>query len=364
MRSWSQSHSTDRFGTRFAYQLVMISMKSSARFLILLLVACLWAQAPLRAQEEAAPEPAPAAEAPTTAPEATTAPEPTTAPEATTAPEPTTEPATTTPEPTTEPEGGVTPTTAPEPTTEPVAGVGGEPAGEVPPADPTDPATPAATTDPTAAPTDPAVAAVERAPALRALTQDQAREVIVAMGDRQAKEGFSPDHLPDGCYYRANIGEKAAVDYGVDPSVIERAHVEANRGAPLLSTPDPLKPGTNVNWGYHTNPVIPVIQPDGSTERMVFDPAASPNPIPLKDWAGTLARNPAKTTVTAGLPASIEDGRSMWPGAPANSEDSARAAAEKVYNKDYNGPWARQRGLTPDDRYVWKGRPAPPRLAD
>ena len=273
---------------------------------------------------------------------------------------------TTTPDPSlaAAPDGTSTPSTAP--TTD--ASLAASPATTSDPSSPATTDTSLATTTPTTstdfsvATSDTTTPGVPTAPPqpIKALTMDQARQVILKMGDHATEEGYSPDHLPDGCYYRAYLGEQAAQQYGVDPSVIERAHFQAPPGGPYLSVPDPTDPKNPVVWNYHTDPVIPVLNADGTTTPMVFDPAASADPIPLSKWPSTLMSDPSKGKLTV-VPASINDPRSMAPGGSL-TPDSGKDLADSSYTDDYSGPWGAQRGWTADDRKVWHGRPKPPAL--
>lgn len=211
-------------------------------------------------------------------------------------------------------------------------------------------------------------------PPYKPLTMDEARKLIDTMGEYQASQGFSPDHLPDGCYWRAHLGEEVAKLYVSDPSMMERGYVEAtdNTG---IQTRDPIT-HDKVVWGWHTDVVTWVRDQDGNVRRMVLDPAANANPIPLNDWARTLTREGGSAEVSTGAGStSNPDQNGMFRANYPSQAGEGLAAANRAYDKDYRTTapsiWAqtpvwgiKHNALPGISNHVWKSRTAPARLTD
>ncbi len=156
-----------------------------------------------------------------------------------------------------------------------------------------------------------AAAAAAGAGTKTSVTPQQAQEIFKNMA---SQPDIAFNYALDGCYARAYLmNDRIQQQYGVTPS---RVWAFGNLS---VSTPGPYG---QVNWGYHVASVIPVSQPDGSTQMMVIDPSIESGPVPVNQWAATMHTSAANTQITApGTPPTNPatgqpyPGTGFWPGA-------------------------------------------------
>lgn len=101
------------------------------------------------------------------------------------------------------------------------------------------------------------------------------------MSIKEAQEAFSefktrkdiPIYFPSGCEARAHI---IANDLDSKNFFVEKIFLQAQLLVP--------ENNTDINWGGHVAPLVPVEMEDGSIKRLVFDTALFDKPVPYETW--------------------------------------------------------------------------------
>jgi hypothetical protein len=114
----------------------------------------------------------------------------------------------------------------------------------------------------------------------KALTPQEAQQWFDHFKNDRSDIPF--DYPVDCCYTRAramaNELQKKGVPVG---KVWNYAHNFPNSG---LSVATKNVPDGQVKWRYHVAPIVPVSQPDGTTQNMVIDPSMEAGPVTADKW--------------------------------------------------------------------------------
>ncbi|MHB1423948.1 MAG: protein-glutamine glutaminase family protein [Gemmataceae bacterium] len=116
----------------------------------------------------------------------------------------------------------------------------------------------------------------------------------------------------DGCYARTHLMVQRLLELGLAPS---KVWAFAASAADLLWTETPNHPEGRVQWAYHVAPVLVVLEPDGVSREMVFDPLLFERPVPVEEWRIALHDTPTLMRTAIGEPPlPAHGGSGYWPG--------------------------------------------------
>jgi hypothetical protein len=147
--------------------------------------------------------------------------------------------------------------------------------------------------------------------AARESTPDTVTEEIKPVSPERAKALFdfllscdcSPKLLPNlcipfkvpknGCWIRAHLMSYKLVAEGETPQ-----KVWCSYSGKLLTAKTPNSIECQVSWIYHVAPILPVLQKNGKSIDMIFDPSMFDGPVPVAKWqkSMTVTKSSLNTT--------------------------------------------------------------------
>lgn len=128
-----------------------------------------------------------------------------------------------------------------------------------------------------------------------AMTQAQANKWFNRFRDDTT---FPWNYPNDCCYTRAEVMAQQLEDEGYKPGKAWNYRPESG----LLRVNTPNDPKGYVEWRYHVAPTVPVLQSDGSTQLMVFDPSIASGPITPQQWKDLQGRGNSTLVLTDASP--------------------------------------------------------------
>ena len=129
------------------------------------------------------------------------------------------------------------------------------------------------------------------------LTPFQAQWLYMYLADQK---DIPFEFATDGCFARADRMSEFIASLGLP---VQKQWVWRTPQSGMLSVPIADYPDGGVTWRWHVAPVVPVLQPDGSTEPMVLDPSlALGGPVAVGDWIAKQTMFPDDTVTMATPP--------------------------------------------------------------
>lgn len=133
-------------------------------------------------------------------------------------------------------------------------------------------------------------------------------------------------YAKDGCYARAHIMCRRMIDADLTPSKAWSSDGLEDGSDLVVNCED----GSEVKWGWHVAPALPVILDDGSVIDMVFDPSLFDGPVSTEEWASIMNTSKEKVSVAAFGSAPPGQGGNYGLWANMNDNTDKEAAATMV----------------------------------
>ena len=118
----------------------------------------------------------------------------------------------------------------------------------------------------------------------------KAKDAQTVFDHMSAMTDIAFGYANDGCYARAHLMCDRLFDMGHTPG--KAWAFEDEKGSLTVNAPD----GKTIRWWYHVAPTLPVEMPDGSVQKMVFDPSLFDGPVTKQAWGDIMKANPAKVS--------------------------------------------------------------------